>query len=86
MSEQQTANIASGSPRSNNTLVVWQSIIAGLSYVGAAGALTDILPASWAGLFFVIVGGMQAGTAAYVAGMRPIQTPVQVVTVDMHKP
>lgn len=86
MTETPVAQVSSGTPRSNNRLVAWLAIMAGLSYMASAGALTDILPAKWAAAVFVLVGGLNAGTAAYVAGVKPVQTPVQVVTMDMHKP
>lgn len=80
------AQVASGSPRSNNSLVVVQSVVAGLAYVAGAGSMADILPDKWAALLFVVVGGLQSGVAAYVAAMKPVQTPVEVVTVDLHRP
>lgn len=86
MSDTPTARVASGTPSSNNRLVVWQSIIAGLSYIAGAGALADVLPQQVAALLFVFVGGLQSATAAYVAATKPVQTPVEVVTVDLHKP
>lgn len=86
MTDTPIAKVSSGTPRSNSRLVAWQAAMAGLSYVAGAGALTDILPAKWSALFFVVIGGLQAGTAAYVAGVRPVETPVQVVTMDVHQP
>lgn len=86
MSETPVAKVASGNPNTNNKLVMWLAIMAGLSYVASAGALTDILPTKWAAFVFVVVGGLNSATAAYVAGVKPVETPVQVVTLDMHKP
>lgn len=86
MSEPQTVQTSSGTPRSNNRLVTWLATMAGLSYVASAGALTDILPPKWAAGVFVLVGGLNAATAAYVAGVKPVETPVQVITMDVHKP
>jgi hypothetical protein len=86
VTETPTAQVSSGTPRSNNRLVVWLSIMAGLSYVSGAASLTTLLPTRWAAGVFVFVGGLNAATAAYVAGVKPVETPVQVVTMDMHKP
>lgn len=72
--------------RTNNKLVVWQSAIAGLSYVAGGITAVDVVPTRWAALFFILVGGMQAATAAYVASAKPVQTPVEVVTVDVTTP
>lgn len=86
MKQSSMATVASGTPRSNNRLVLWQSAMAGLAYIAGAGVIGEVIPTKWAALLFALVGGLQTTTAAYVAGMKPVQTPVQVVTVDMHKP
>lgn len=78
-----TAHVTSGTPHTNNKLVVWLAVMAGLSYVASAGALADILPAKLAALFLALIGGLNTGTAAYVTAMKPVQTPVEVVKVEI---
>lgn len=57
-------------------LVYWSAIMAGLSYVGGAVVITDVLGKKWAGLLIVGIGALQTGTAAYVAGRRSLDPPL----------
>lgn len=58
----------------NNGLVWWQSIMAALSFMASASVLSDLLPSRAGAGFLVMVGALQAGTAAYVAGTKPVST------------
>jgi hypothetical protein len=51
-------------------LVVWLSVVAGLQTLVASGGLSGLLPMQWSALLTGVVAGLNAGTAAYVAGAR----------------
>ena len=62
--------------KTNNGLVWWLAVQAGLSNLAGAAVLTNVLPERWAGAFLWIVGGLNAATATYVAAVNPVRTPV----------
>lgn len=57
----------------NNKLVWWLSIMAGLQSLTGGSVIMQILPETMAGALVAIVGSLQAATAAYIAGKRPIR-------------
>lgn len=66
-----------------NGLVWWQSIMAGLTFVSASLVQSDVLPEKASGVFLMVVGGLQAATAAFVAGTRPLPELVATPGVDV---
>lgn len=62
--------------KTNNGLVWWLGVQAGLSNMAAAASMGGVLPEKWASMFLWVVGGLNAFTAAYVAAREPIKTPV----------
>lgn len=54
-----------------NVLALWHSMLAFLSYVAAAGVLTDVIGPKWAALALVVVGGLNVATGVYVAKALP---------------
>lgn len=61
-------------PKSNKGLIIWLSVMAGLSSFSSAAVLTDTIGVKWAGLFLAIVGSLQAGTAVYVGAAKPVES------------
>lgn len=61
--------------KSNNGLILWQSVMAGLTSLAAAGIWTDVIGERFAGVFMAIVAALHAGTAVYVAAFKPVETP-----------
>lgn len=61
-------------PKSNKGLIIWLSVMAGLSSFSSAAVLTDIVGVKWAGLFLAVVGSLQAGTAVYVGAAKPVDS------------
>lgn len=61
-------------------LLIWQSVLAGLQVIAGGTALADLVNERWAGLFVLIVGAAQVGTATFVHGLVtvPAQTPVVI--------
>lgn len=57
----------------NNKLVWWLSIMAGLQSLTGGSVIMQLLPEKLAGALVAIVGSLQAATAAYIAGKRPIR-------------
>lgn len=60
--------------KSNNGLVWWNSVMAFLTWVASSTVMADVVTKTQAAVFLMIVGGLQAATAAYVAGTKPIET------------
>lgn len=56
----------------NKNLVIWLSIVAGLQALVASTGLAEVLPDRYVGLLTAVVAALNAGTAAYVAGGRPL--------------
>lgn len=61
-------------PKTNKGLIMWLSLMAGLSTFSSAAVLTDTVGVKGAGLFLAIVGSLQAGTAVYVGAAKPVET------------
>lgn len=61
--------------KSNNGLVWWNSVLAFVSYVSAAGVLSDVVGPKIGALMLVIVGGLTQATGVYVAAAKPVETP-----------
>jgi hypothetical protein len=49
-------------------VLIMNSVLAGVSFVGGGAALADVLPAKWLGLGLLLLGGVQIGWSAYVQG------------------
>lgn len=62
-------------PKSNNGLVWWNAMLAFLSYVSAAGVLSDVIGPKVSALMLVIIGGLTQATSVYVAAAKPVETP-----------
>lgn len=62
--------------KTNNTLLLWLAIMAGLQNVAGATALSGLLPERWIAGIIIMNGGLQAATAVYVGVAQPIRTPV----------
>ncbi len=62
----------------NNALVWWNSFMAFLTFTASATVLGNVVGEKVAAVYLMIVGGLQASTAAYVASQRPL--PESVVT------
>lgn len=60
--------------KSNKGLIVWQSIMAFLTSLGAAGVMQDWITPKGAALFLAVIGALHAGTAVYVAAAKPVET------------
>lgn len=56
----------------NVGLIVWLSIVAGLSSLSAASVLADVLGDTGSALFAAIIAACNTGTAVYVAAVRPL--------------
>lgn len=50
-------------------------MLAFLSYVSAAGVLSNVVGAKIGALMLVIVGGLTQATGVYVAAAKPVETP-----------
>lgn len=61
-------------PKSNKGLIIWLSIMAGLSSFSSAAVLTDIAGIKGAALILAIVGSLNAGTAVYVGAAKPVDS------------
>lgn len=59
----------------NNRLVIWLSIMAGLQSIAGASVVTEMAPPLVGGSVAMIVGALNAATAAYIAGTKPIHDP-----------
>lgn len=60
--------------KTNNGLVWWNSMLAFLSYVSAAGVLSDVVGPKVGALMLVIIGGLSQATGVYVAAAKPVET------------
>jgi hypothetical protein len=49
-------------------VLIMNSVLAGVSFVGGGAALADVIPAKWLGLGLLLLGGVQIGWSAYVQG------------------
>lgn len=47
---------------------------AGLSSLAGATVMTDALGQKWSGLFFAVIAALNAGTAAWIAATRPVES------------
>lgn len=47
-------------------LAIWLSVLAGLQVIAGASALPDLVPSAVANWIQIIVGAIDAGTAAYI--------------------
>ena len=61
-----------------NALVWWQSLMAFLTFTASATVLGDVVGEKTAAVYLMVVGGLQAATAAFVAAQRPL--PESVIT------
>jgi hypothetical protein len=61
--------------KSSDSLVWWLTVMAGLSSLSSAAIVTDLIGQQWAATFLAVVGSLNAGTAAYVAAARPVESP-----------
>ena len=62
-------------------VLIMNSVLAGVSFVGGGAALADVLPAKWLGLGLLILGGIQIGWSAYVQG-QVVPLPLVAAHVD----
>jgi hypothetical protein len=65
----------------NKTLLMWQSVLAGLQVIAGASTLGDLFPqAKWTGLFVLIVAAFQVGLATWTQGLHttPNEQPVVI--------
>lgn len=60
--------------KTNNGLVWWNAFMAFLTFTASATVLGDVVGDRVAAVYLMIVGGLQAGTAAYVASAKPVAT------------
>jgi hypothetical protein len=60
-----------------NNLAWWLALMAGLKSIAGAGALTDVIPAEWAGLFLAFSSALDVATTAYIAAVKPVADPGQ---------
>lgn len=72
--------------KTSKTLLIWQSVLAGLQVLAGASGLASLLPEKWAGLFVLVIGGMQVGTATYVHGLVTIPEQTSVVVAQKGTP
>lgn len=56
----------------NNALAWWNSFMAFLTFTASATVLGDVVTQKTAAVYLMVVGGLQAATAAYVAATRPL--------------
>lgn len=49
-------------------VLIMNSVLAGVSFIGGGAALADVIPAKWLGLGLLLLGGVQIGWSAYVQG------------------
>lgn len=49
-------------------VLIMNSVLAGVTFIGGGAALADFLPAKWLGLALLVLGGVQIGWSAYVQG------------------
>lgn len=49
-------------------VLIMNSVLAGVMFVGGGTALADVIPAKWLGLGLLLLGGVQIGWSAYVQG------------------
>lgn len=61
-------------PKSNKGLIIWQSVMAGLTSFAAAGVLTNFVGQDGAALILAIVAALHAGTAVYVGAAKPVDS------------
>jgi hypothetical protein len=60
--------------KSNNGLVWWLVVMAGLQSLVSAGAIADVVGIRWIGVAGAIVAALNVSTAAYVAATKPVGT------------
>lgn len=63
-------------------VLIMNSVLAGVSFVGGGAALADVVPAKWLGLGLLLLGGVQIGWSAYVQG-QVVPLPLVAAHVDM---
>lgn len=61
-------------PKSNRGLIIWLSVMAGLSSLASASVLVDLVGLKGAGVFLAMVGALQSGTAVYVGAAKPVDS------------
>jgi hypothetical protein len=57
----------------NNGLAAWQAVIASLAFIMASGILAQWFSDRVASTILVMFGALQAGTAVYVAMVKPVE-------------
>lgn len=55
-------------------LVVWLSVLAGLQSLGGASAFADVVGPKVGAFFLAVTSALTVGTAAYVAGMKELES------------
>lgn len=62
-------------------VLLMNSVLAGLTFVGGGAALADVIPAKWLGLGLLVLGGVQVGWSAYVQG-QVVPLPLVAARLD----
>lgn len=62
-------------------VLIMNSVLAGVSFVGGGAALADFVPAKWLGLGLLVLGGVQIAWSAYVQG-QVVPLPLVAAHVD----
>lgn len=64
----------------NRTLLVVQSILAGMQVIAASTALINLVPEKYAAFFAVLVAAVQVGVATWTHGLHttPASTPIVI--------
>lgn len=62
-------------------VLIMNSVLAALSFIGGGAALADIIPAKWLGLGLLVLGGVQVGWSAYVQG-KVVPLPLVAAHLD----
>jgi hypothetical protein len=62
-------------------VLIMNSVLAGVSFIGGGAALADFIPAKWLGLGLLLLGCAQIGWSAYVQG-QVVPLPLVAAHVD----
>lgn len=67
-------------------VLVMNSILAGVTFVGGGAALADFIPAKVLGLCLLVLGGVQVAWATYTARQVTPNAAVGAIKPDLEKP
>jgi len=64
-------------------VLIMNSVLAGLTFVGGGAALADVIPPVPLGIGLLVLGGVQIGWSTYVQG-QVVPLPLVAARVDAH--